>query len=137
MNSQPDLFHLPADIAALLNSRVQVCHLVAQITEGRSRARIAENMTHIGHRTSKAMIDAWASPTREAHNIPLYQVAALEFACESTLLTDWEVSMHGGIACYGEEVLRREVASELAALQFERAEFTKRINALRKTMGQI
>ena len=136
MNSQPDLFHIPVDRAAMLNNREHVCRLVMQITEGRSRARIADDMTRLGHRTSKAMIDAWASPTREAHNIPFYQVPALEIVCRSTLLTDWDVSLHGGVACYGEEALRREVAAALADLEVERAEFTRRINELRKKMGR-
>lgn len=137
MNSQVDLFHSTADLDAMHHSREHVCQLVAAITEGKSRARIADEMTRIGHRTSKAMIDAWASPTREAHNIPFYQVPAIEFACHSTLLTDWEVSLHGGVACYGQEALRREVAAELAALEVERTEFTRRINSLRKKMGNI
>lgn len=133
-NNQRDLFHSPASFTELNQCREQVCLLVSDITRGRSRDRIADEMTRIGHPTSKLMIDAWASPSREAHNIPFYQVPALEFACDQTLLTDWDVALHGGIAWYGEEALRREIAAELADMESQRAIFTARIHKLRKAM---
>lgn len=132
---QTDLFHHPANLTEIPSSRERVCQLVAEITQGLSRERVASDMSSLGQRASKSMIDAWASVTREAHNLPFYQVAALELSCDSTLLTDWLVELRGGSASYGEEALRREIATELAALEAERAEFTRRINALRRSIG--
>jgi hypothetical protein len=134
---QSDLFFEFIDVDALRQSRDQVCLLVAQATSRLSRDRVADEMTSLGCTTSKAMIDAWASPSHSSHNLPFYLVAPLETACRTTQLTDWLVGLHGGAACYGEEALRREVATELAALEVERAEFTRRINSLRKKMGDI
>jgi len=134
---QSDLFFESVDVDALRQSRDQVCLMVAQATTRLSRDRVADEMTSLGCTTSKAMIDAWASPSHTGHNLPFYLVAPFETACRTTLLTDWLVSLHGGSACYGEEALRREVATELAALEVERSEFTRRINSLRKKIGGI
>lgn len=134
---QPDLFFDSLDIELLQFSRDQVCLLVADMTNGLSRDRIADQMTRMGCTTSKAMIDAWASPARSGHNLPFYLAAPLESACRTTQLTDWHVALRGGSARYGADALRRELAEEMAALSSERAEFTRRINVLRKKLGQI
>ncbi|MEZ5571210.1 MAG: hypothetical protein R3E64_04225 [Halioglobus sp.] len=134
---QSDLFFDSIDVDAIRQSRDQVCVMVARATAGLSRDRIADSMTDLGCTTSKAMIDAWASPSHTGHNLPFYLVAAFETSCRTTQLTDWLVNLRGGLACYGEEALRREVAAELAALEVERSEFTRRITALRNKMRNI
>lgn len=133
--SQPDLFF---DIQALHSftlSREQVSQMVSAVTEGFSRERIALEMTELGCATSKAMIDAWASPAHTGHNLPFYLAGPLESVCRSTILTDWQVALRGGSARYGADALRREIAEEMAALDYKRTEFTQRINALKKQLG--
>jgi len=70
------------------------------------RWQIAAEMSRLsGDDVSKNMLDAWASPGRPDHNIPLYRVALLEQVCHSHLLTDWLVNKRGGQASWGADVL--------------------------------
>lgn len=132
---QPDLFLNLVDPEELERLRDQVAILVGEMAKGLSRDRIADEMTALGCSTSTAMINAWSSPARTGHNIPLYASPIYESACRSTILSDWHVGVHHGVAFYGEEALQHEVAAELAALEYERAEFTKKIRLLRKQLG--
>lgn len=45
LDTQSDLFNCYADIDALSNGRERVCLLVTELTGGRSRDRIADEMT--------------------------------------------------------------------------------------------
>lgn len=135
--SQQDLFFESLDLDQLRLGRDQVCLMVADATAGLSRDRVADQMTALGCTTSKSMIDAWASSARSGHNLPFYLVAPFETACRTTQLTDWLVALRGGSASYGAAALRREIAEEMALLQSERAEFTRRINSLRGQLKKL
>lgn len=47
-------------------------------------------------RTSKYMLDAWSSESRDTYNIPFYQVVELERVCETRLFSSWLADQHGG-----------------------------------------
>ena len=134
--AQADLFADSIEPDEVARSRDQVSTLVAEMTKGLSRDRVADDMTALGCRTSTAMINAWASPARSGHNLPFYAAAPLEIACSSTELTDLLVTLRNGVAFYGEDALLHEVAAELAELEANRAYFSRQINAIRRKMGK-
>lgn len=132
---QPDLFADLIDTDELARSRDQVARLVSDMTRGLSRDRVADSMSALGCRTSTAMLNAWSSPARTGHNIPLYAAPIFELACRSTLLADWHVGLHNGVAFYGEDALLQQVAAELADLEAQRLSFTRRINTIRRAIN--
>lgn len=121
--------------------RVAVCHLVAAITEGADRARVARRMSEVmGRPVSRAMIDAWASPRREAHNIPAYEVPALEIARGRHDITDYLVAQHAGRVAYGTDAARAVLDAERAELDAARQEIARRmrdLRALRQRLGGL
>ena len=118
--------------------RVVVCRLLADMLHGRDRHAIASAMTERGSPATKPMIDAWASPRREGHNLPMYLAPGIEEACgDAHVLTDWLVSIRHGRASYGADATQAALDHELAELEMLRHETAVRINELRKTRGRI
>lgn len=84
-----------------------------------------------GDDVSKNMIDAWASPARVDHNLPLYRAALLEEVCASHLLTNWLVNLRGGRVAYGRDALH----AELGRLERQRDEAGRQARELKRLMG--
>ena len=130
-----DMFSLqPA--ASFERSRIDVCRLVSSLLAGRDRLAVAIAMSELlDHQVSKHMLDAWASPRREAHNLPLYEAPALEAACDSHLLTDWMAELRGGRAAYGTEAAEAQIGQALASMEREREQLSRSIRAARQKLG--
>lgn len=118
--------------------RVEVCRVVSQVLEGRDRSYVAAQMSELeGQPVSKNMLDAWASPGREAHNIPFYQAPVLEFVCESHRLADWLLHVRGGRAAYGDHAIKAQLGQALAAMEQERADLLRHIKATKQKLGAL
>lgn len=132
-----DLFDIPEPAeteTGALDCRIVVCQLVAAVLKESplDRHQIACEMSRLEGRTvSKLMLDAWASESREDHNIPFYQILVLEEVCHSHKLTDWHVAMRGGKVSYGKDVLE----GELGKLELIKEDAAKKIRELKKVLG--
>lgn len=109
-----DIFEVPAPVVPLPGSgnyAAQVSELVGVVLKDspHDRYEIAAQMSRLsGDDVSKHMLDAWSSPARTEHNIPLYRVPLLEEVCQSHAFTDWLVHLRGGRVAYGKEALAAE-----------------------------
>jgi len=73
------------------NYAFEVAHLVSLALKETplDRWEIAAQMSRLsGDDVSKNMLDAWASPGRPDHNIPLYRVALLEEVLSTRLASE-------------------------------------------------
>ncbi len=132
----PDLFDI--HLETITDHRVAICHLVSAITDGDDRARVARRAGEIlGRGVSRAMIDAWASPRREAHNLPAYVVPALEQAQGRRHITDYLVAQHGGRVSYGTAATRAALDAEQAELDAARQRIARRMRELRTLRQRI
>jgi hypothetical protein len=116
-----------------MDYRAQVSALVGQVLKGADGDRhdIAARTSRLtGTNVSKTMLDAYASDARETFNLPFYLVPALETACESLDLSNFLAGTRGGRLLVGRDAL----AGELAKLERQRAQASRRINRLRKVM---
>jgi hypothetical protein len=132
-----DIFTVPQPIPAVPgngNYAAQVSELVSEILKGSEldRYEIAAQMSRLsGDDVSKNMLDAWSSPARADHNLPLYRAALLEEVCSSHVLTNWLVNLRGGRVAYGREALD----AELGRLERVAAEATRKARDLKRLMG--
>lgn len=133
-----DIFEVPQPVLAVPgcgNYAVQVSELVSEMLKGSEldRYEIAARMSRLsGDDVSKHMLDAWASPARADHNLPLYRAALLEEVCASHVLTDWQVSLRGGRVAYGREALD----AELGRLERVASDASRRARELKRLMGE-
>lgn len=133
-----DIFSVPQPvlfIPGLGNYASQVSELVSEILKGSEldRYEIAARMSRLsGDDVSKNMLDAWASPARADHNLPLYRAALLEEVCASHVLTNWQVHLRGGRVAYGREALD----TELGRLERVAANATRQARELKKLLGE-
>lgn len=132
-----DIFEVPQPVLAVPghgNYAVQVSELVGEILKGSEldRYEIAARMSRLsGDDVSKNMLDAWASPARADHNLPLYRAALLEEVCASHVLTNWQVNLRGGRVAYGREALD----AELGRLERLRDDASRKVRAIKQMMG--
>ncbi|WP_350447805.1 hypothetical protein ABS648_05385 [Pseudomonas solani] len=132
-----DLFSVPQPVLAVPgqgNYSAQVSELVGGILKASDleRPEVAAQMSRLsGDDVSKLMLDAWSSPARMDHNIPLYRVALLEQVCETSQLTDWLVSQRGGRVAYGRDAL----LAELGRLERAKEEASRMARELRRVLG--
>lgn len=134
-----DLFEVPQPAAALpasMDYRREVAGLVGQIlkeAEG-DRFEIAARMSRLsGHEVSKYMLDAWSSESRDAYNMPFYQAAVFEAACNTHLLTNWLADKRGGRLLVGKETLN----AELGRMERMKEDLTRKIREVKKVMGEL
>jgi hypothetical protein len=130
-----DLFVVPeADSApAGMDYRSQVSGLVGRVLKAAcgDRHEVAARASGLtGTSVTKCMLDAYASEARETFNLPFYLVPAIESACESLELSNWLAATRGGRLLVGRDAL----AGELAKLERQRAQASRRISRLRKVM---
>ncbi len=132
-----DIFSVPQPVLSvpgLGNYASQVSELVSEILKGSEldRYEIAARMSRLsGDDVSKNMLDAWSSPARTDHNLPLYRAALLEEVCASHVLTNWQVHLRGGRVAYGREALD----TELGRLERVAANATRQARELKKMLG--
>ncbi|MCP1616604.1 hypothetical protein FBY21_1211 [Pseudomonas sp. SLBN-26] len=133
-----DLFEIPQPVLAVPgqgNYSMQVSELVGEMLKASDldRYEIAARMSRLsGDDVSKAMLDAWSSPARVDHNLPLYRAALLEEVCASHVLTNWLVSLRGGRVAYGRDAL----LAELGRLERIREEAARQSRELKRRMGE-
>lgn len=100
----------------------------------RSREEIAGAMTAlIADDVSRFMLDAYASPAREAHNISFGRALALMAVTEHRALIEEAVHRLGGRILWGEEIH----AARLGHLQTQRDRLDQEIRKLRGTATPI
>ncbi|SNT06983.1 hypothetical protein [Pseudomonas segetis] len=132
-----DLFEVPQPTLAAPgqgNYSVQISELVGELLKSseHDRYEVAARMSRLsGDDVSKAMLDAWSSPARTDHNLPLYRVPLLEEVCASHLLTNWLVGLRGGRVAYGRDAL----LAELGRLERTRDESARKARELKRQMG--
>jgi hypothetical protein len=93
----------------------RIARAVAAALKYYDRAAVAQEMTaYLGERTSKAMLDAYASQAREDHNIPAHRLVALAVITGSAKLINAMLAGTGLIAVEEkyEALIRREMAKE-------------------------
>lgn len=81
-----------------------------------------------GKEVSKAMLDGYTAESREAFNLPMWMVPALETACGSTALTEWLAAVRGGRLMLGPAALD----AEIGRLQGEREGIAERLKELQE-----
>lgn len=98
-------------------SRQEVAAMVSQIAREYSgdRYELAVAMSRIsGKEFTKNMVDAWASASREDHNIPLYAAAILAAVTHDHRLTDWLCTQVGAIPLYGKQIQEAQLGKMVA-----------------------
>lgn len=119
------------DIAGGMDYRAELSHLVSEMLAGAHRAGIdrwavAANASRLaGKEVSKPMLDGYTSEAREAFNLPLWLVPALEVSCESTALTSWLAEARGGRLVLGAAALDSEIGRIEAELDDQKARLTE------------
>jgi hypothetical protein len=116
--------------ASLAHIERLICEGVSTILHGDDRRReviAAEMSVLLGEDVSKSMLDAYASPAREGHKVPMARFLALIAVCDRHDVLDLVVRPIGAAVLVGEEVhtarlghLRRQLAhikTELVALE--------------------
>lgn len=96
------------------------------------RWEIAAQMSRLsGDDVSKNIIDAWASPGRPDHNMPIYRLPLLEDVLSTHALTDWLVSKRGGQVAYGKDVLNAKLGRMIGM----KKQLDAQIREMQKLMG--
>ena len=132
-----DIFEVPQPVVSAPGSgnyAAQVSELVGSILKSspHDRYEIAAQMSRLsGDDVSKHMLDAWSSPGRSEHNIPLYRVPLLEEVCQSHAFTDWLVHLRGGRVAYGREAL----AAQYGKMQQMKDRLNQEMRELKRLMG--
>ena len=133
-----DIFAVPQPVLSIPgngNYAVAVSELVSEILKHSDldRYEIAARMSRLsGDEVSKNMLDAWSSPARTDHNLPLYRASLLEEVCASHVLTNWLVHLRGGRVAYGREALD----TELGRWERVAAEATRKARELKRMLGE-
>lgn len=136
-NATIDIFEVPQPVQLAPGSgnyAAQVSELVGTILKSspHDRYEIAAQMSRLsGDDVSKHMLDAWSSPGRCEHNIPLYRVPLLEEVCQSHAFTDWMVHLRGGRVAYGREAL----AAQYGKMQQMKDKLQQEMRELKRLMG--
>ncbi len=134
-----DLFEVPQPVTPLpssMNYRLEVSGLVGLALKESDcdRFEVASRMSRLsGHEVSKYMLDAWSSEGRDAYNMPFYQAAVLEVACNTLLFSNWLADKRGGRLLIGKETLN----AELGKLERLKEDAAKKIRELKKMMGEM
>ncbi|AXY41630.1 hypothetical protein [Halomonas sp. JS92-SW72] len=133
-----DLFEVPRPVIpnpGCGNYAALVSELVGAVLKDTpvDRHEIAAQMSRLsGDDVSKHMLDAWSSPARADHNIPLYRVPLLEEVCHSHAFTDWLVHQRGGRVAYGREALAAEYGKRQRMMDQLKADMRE----LKRLMGE-
>jgi len=119
--------------AALAGVDARIARTVAEILKDEDRDRVviaAEMSVLLAEEVSKAMLDAYASPARDGHNISFARMLALIAVSQRFDLLDRELRAIGAAILVGEEIYTAEIGqidSEIEKLM-QRKKVLKRIN---------
>jgi hypothetical protein len=133
-----DIFAVPQPVLSIPghgNLASQASELVSNLLKESDldRYEIAARMSRLsGDDVSKHMLDAWSSPARTEHNLPLYRAPLLEEVCASHALTNWLVHLRGGRVAYGREALD----TELGRLERVAADASRKARELKRMLGE-
>lgn len=133
-----DIFAVPQPVLSIpgnSNYAATISEYVSEILKGSDldRYEIAARMSRLsGDEVSKYMLDAWSSPARIEHNLPLYRVPLLEEVCESHAITNWLVHLRGGRVAYGREALD----TELGRWERVAADANRKARELKRLLGE-
>lgn len=124
--------------AALAGLERQISQAVSTILhdEERSRAVIAAEVSELlGEDVSKEMLDAYASPAREGHKVPMSRFLALVAVCDRHDVLDLLMRPIGAAILVGEEVHTARLGHldrQIERLQEERRKIKARAPLLRE-----
>lgn len=133
-----DLFEAPVPApshAASMHYSREVAHQVSGLlaASGQSRYQVAARMSELaGRDISKYMLDAYSAESREAYNLPLWEVPALEVACGGHALTAWLAAKRGARLLVGRDALD----AELGKLERLRDEASRKIKELKRVLEE-
>jgi hypothetical protein len=134
-----DLFEVPEVFVPSNGNwdfRLEVSHEVSEALKSapQDRYEVAAQLSRLtGREVSKHMLDAYAGPARDDHNLPLAIAPVLEEVIASHRLTDWLVTKRGGKATYGKETLQ----AELGRLTAMKDQVDRQMRQLKKLMGDL
>ncbi|MFB0874599.1 MULTISPECIES: hypothetical protein [unclassified Sphingobium] len=115
--------------AALAGSDVQTARMVAEALKGEDRVKIAAKMTLLmDEDISKGMLDAYASPARDGHNISFHRMLALIAVTNRFDLLDNALRAIGAAVLVGDEIYTAEIGhidSEISKLQQRRKDLSR------------
>lgn len=117
--------------AALAGMDARIARTVAEILKQEDRDRIviaAEMSVLLAEEVSKAMLDAYASPARDGHNISFARMLALIAVTNRFDLLDRELRAIGAAVLVGDEIYTAEIGhleSEIAKLQQRRKDLQR------------
>lgn len=98
------------------------------------RPMIAAKVSRLtGKDVSKAMLDGYTAESRDAFNLPLYLVPALETVCNSVALTSWLAGLRGGRLVLGPEA----IDAAIGRLQRERGDLDEQLKQLKHLSRSI
>jgi hypothetical protein len=124
MDFRPQLSHLVGDMLAAAHARDPEL----------DRYGIAAVVSRLaGKEVSKAMLDGYTAESREAFNLPMWLVPALETACGSTALSEWLAAIRGGRLVLGPAA----IDAEIGRLQGEREAVDDRLKELRDLRRRV
>ena len=115
--------------AALAGSDTQIARMVSEALKGGDRGLIAARMSVLlDEEVSKAMLDAYASPARDGHNISFARTRALIAVTNRFDLLDRELRPIGAAVLVGDEIYTAEIGhidSEITKLQQRRKDLQR------------
>lgn len=117
--------------AALAGMDARIARTVSEILKHEDRDRIviaAEMSVLLAEDVSKAMLDAYASPARDGHNISFARMLALIAVTNRFDLLDRELRAIGAAVLVGDEIYTAEIGhleSEIAKLQQRRKDLQR------------
>lgn len=115
--------------AALGGSDAKTARMVAEALKGEDRAKISARMTVLlDEDISKAMLDAYASPARDGHNIAYHRMLGLISVTNRFDLLDNSLRPIGAALLVGDEIYTAEIGhidSEISKLQQRRKDLAR------------
>lgn len=122
-------------IAGGMDYRTQIAVIVGDmVAEAKThdgdldRPMIAAKVTRLtGKDVSKSMLDGYTAESRDAFNLPLWLVPALESVCNSTALSSWLAGVRGGRLVLGPEA----IDAAIGRIQRERADLDEQLKHLK------
>lgn len=124
MDFRPQLSHLVGDMLTAAHARDPEL----------DRYGVAAVVSRLaGKEVSKAMLDGYTAESREAFNLPMWLVPALETACGSTALSEWLAAIRGGRLVLGPAA----IDAEIGRLQGEREAVDDRLKELRDLRRRV
>jgi hypothetical protein len=113
-----DMFAIPRpapQVEGAMDYRRTVSSIVSRMladaaVAGIDRYEVATRASRLtGKDVSKNMLDGYTAESREEFNIPLWLSPVIEAVCDSTLLTDWNAGIRGGLFLAGAATLDAEI----------------------------